>query len=84
MPPVIGLIIVCWPMGSWHQASILWISVLVTVLLVEAWSKFFSPEKETVSNVIRADRKKGNLIRFWISGTLWMLFAWLLWVHFAT
>ncbi len=86
MPPVIGLIWVCWPMGAHHQVSFMWIAVFIVVLIFEAYSKFFTPDKMTISNVIRADRKKGTaeLVRFWLGGTFWMLFAWLLWVHFAT
>jgi hypothetical protein len=55
------------------------------VLIWEVISKL-SPDKKTVSNVIREDRKKGTaeLVRFWLGGTCWMVFARLLWVHFAT
>lgn len=84
LPPVAGLIWLCWPMGEWHQVSIMFIGLFIGVLLFEAWSRWLTPDKETVSNIVRADRKKGHIVRFWLAGTCWMIFAWLLWVHFAT
>lgn len=84
LPPVAGLIWLCWPYGAWHQASWMFIGLFIGVLGYEAWSAWFSPDKKTVSNVIRDGKKKYGEWRFWLGGTCWMLFAWLLWVHFAT
>lgn len=86
MLPVIGLIVGCWPIGAWHQWSWFWTGVLILTLIFEGVSKWASPDKETISNVMRDYRKKGvwELVRFWVVGTFWMLFAWMLWVHVAT
>lgn len=84
MPPVIGLVWLCWPYGQWHQAAIMWIVVFIAVLEEEARSAWLSPDKKTVSNVIRKGKVDYGPTRFWLAGTCWMLFSWLLWVHFST
>ena len=81
--PFVPLVIVCWPIGAWHQWSWTWLAILAIVLISEGISYFWSPEKRSISNVMRKQLKE-HPVRFWIVQTLWLAFAGALIFHFAT
>ena len=83
--PLVPLIWICWPIGSWHLWSWLFIGVLIWVLIDELLGKF-SPEHKTISNIMRDYRRQsaGHTVRFWIAMTLYMLFSFFLVIHLAT
>lgn len=80
----IALIVSWWPVGSWHLWSWMWLSILFVVLIFEVIGKFFSPEKQTISNQMRAYRKNHSKIFWGIQILFWLGFAYALSVHLAT
>jgi succinate dehydrogenase hydrophobic anchor subunit len=83
MPPVILLAWVCWPIGAWHQWTWFWCTIILSVLVWEAVSAWFSPDKKTISNVMR-DYRRTHPVRFWTAMTLYMIFSFFLVIHLAT
>lgn len=78
----VALIVLCWPWAN-HVVSYFWASILLLVLLDEAISYFFFPERKTISEHIREQVKK-DPVRFWAMNILWMLFASTLTLHFCS
>lgn len=83
MPGAVTLTWLSWPVGHWHLWSFLWIGITVLVLVDELISDKLSPDKHTISNVMRQYRKD-HPVKFWLIWTAFLLFAWSLIVHVAT
>ena len=78
----IGLVWISWPVYH-HVISFFWISILIVVLIDEIISRFFFPERKTISNNIR-QLSKDDPIRFWGINILWLIFACTLVLHFSS
>jgi hypothetical protein len=79
----IALMVTWWPIGTWHLWSFMWLAIMIIVLAFEAFSRFISPDKETISDVMRAYRKK-HPVMFWaVQIPIWLLFGLALSLHLA-
>lgn len=78
----LGLVWVSWPWAH-HVVSYFWASILFVVLIDEVISRFFFPERKTISDNIR-DQAKNDPWRFWGMNILWLAFAVTLTLHFSS